>query len=132
MPFALFFDREQRVLLVRFGSLINRDTLTLMRASAARFVERMGPCRAIVDFSTVDVVDVSSDFIRDLARGGSVIGGAQRVMVAPKPEIFGLSRMYELQQTDRDDEIFVVHTLEEAYKVLEMRPPRFTPVDLDG
>ncbi len=61
-----------------------------------------------------------------------MIGGAQRVMVAPKPEIFGLSRMYELQQADRDDEIFVVHTLEEAYKVLGMRAPSFTPVDLDG
>ncbi len=69
MPFELFFDREQRVLLVRFGSLFDRDTLTSMRNTAARFVERGGPCRAIVDFSAVDVVDVSSDFIRNLARG---------------------------------------------------------------
>jgi hypothetical protein len=132
MPFKLFYDREQVVQLVRFGSVINRDTLTAMRVAAKRFVERSGPCRAIVDFSGVETVDVSSNFITDLARGGSVIGGERRVMVAPKPEIFGLSRMYELQQSDRDDEIVVVQTLEEAEKALGLHSPNFEPVDPKG
>ncbi|HEY7610281.1 MAG TPA: hypothetical protein VIF14_13690 [Alphaproteobacteria bacterium] len=129
MTNALLVDRKQRILVARLGSVLTEAALTAMRAAVRRFVAKEGPCPAILDLSAVDRAEVSSRFIADLAESGPTIPGETRVLVAPKPEIFGLSRMYELQQNRTAGPTLVVHTLAEAYEALGVRDLDLEPVE---
>jgi hypothetical protein len=75
--------------------------------------------------------DVPGHFIADLARSGPVVVGEMRVLVAPRPEIFGLSRMYELHQISTADNTRVVHTIEDAYDALGVRALDLAAVELE-
>jgi hypothetical protein len=129
MPYSLFFDPGQRVLLVRFGKLLSAETLAAMRAAVRRFVAAQGECRAIVDFSAVEEATLPGRVVADAARSGPIIVSEMRVLVAPKPEIFGLSRMYELHQISTADNTLVVAALEEAYAALGIRALDLAPVE---
>lgn len=118
MPFRLLFDRARRVIVARFGHTMDGPSLHSMRAAVKAFVTREGDCPAIVDFTAVTEANVPGSFIADLARAGPVIVGEKRILVAPRPEIFGMSRMYELNQPETSDRTLVVRTLAEAYALL--------------
>jgi hypothetical protein len=59
------------------------------------------------------------------------MSGMRRVLVAPQAEMFGLSRVYGLQQDSvSSDEPTVVHTLDEAFGLFELSPPHFVRLEL--
>jgi ABC-type transporter Mla MlaB component len=129
MAYALLFDRKQRVLVTRLTGAMTEESLTAMRAAARRFVTKEGACRAIVDLSGVERADVSGRFIAAIAESGPIIVREMRVIVAPAPEVFGLSRMYELHQFSTADNTLVVHTLAEAHAALGVRTLELAPVE---
>src|SRR5689334_10273916 len=116
MAVELLFDATHRILLIRFGARLTREALADMQAAAQRFVARTGGCHGIIDFSSVAQVDVSSDYLAELARQKPVLTGHRRVIVASKEIVFGLSRMFGAQQDAATGEApVVVQTLAEAY-----------------
>jgi len=50
------------------------------------------------------------------------------VFVAPTPDLFGMARLFELQGADARPNLHVVRTSEEAYRILNVSDPQFTPV----
>lgn len=128
MSFSLLVDRAQHVLVVRFGRTMTAEALTAMRTAARRFAETEKGYRAIVDFSAVEAANVPGHFIADLARSGPIIKDEMRILVAPKPEIFGLSRMYELRQFSTTENTLVVRTLAEAYEALGVNSLDLAPI----
>jgi hypothetical protein len=118
MSYRLLFDRARRVIVVRFGPSLTEPTLTAMRTAVRDFIAREPGCRAIVDFTAVEEAKIPGHFVAELARSGPIVKGEMRVLVAPKPEIFGLSRMYELHQHTTADHTRVVRTLAEARALL--------------
>ncbi len=131
MPFRLLFDRARRVIVIRFGAAMDEPSIKRMRAAVKAFVEREGDCPAIVDFTAVTEANVAGRFVAELARAGPVIIGEKRVLVAPRPEIFGLSRMYELNQPETGDRTLVVRTLAEAYAVVGVATLDLEKIDSD-
>jgi ABC-type transporter Mla MlaB component len=129
MAYALLFDRKQKVLVARRTGALTEESLSAMRAAARRFVTREGACRAIVDLSAVGRADVSGRFIAAIAESGPIIAREMRMIVAPSPEVFGLSRMYELHQFSAADNTLVVHTLAEAHAALGLRTLELEPVE---
>jgi hypothetical protein len=93
MSFALFFDRNHKVLLVRFGPALTRQALEAMVKAARAFAAVHGNCDGIVDFRAVEKVDIDVAYLR--AYGGSprVMAGAKRVLMAPDDEMFGVARL---------------------------------------
>jgi hypothetical protein len=57
MPFEMLFDRDHKVLLVRFGRALTRQALESMVQAARAFVGVRGNCDGIVDFSAVEKID---------------------------------------------------------------------------
>jgi hypothetical protein len=55
-----------------------------------------GNCTGIVDLSAVEEVDVDIAYLRAFGGSPRVMAGAQRVIVAPKDEVFGVVRLYGL------------------------------------
>ena len=72
MPFEMLFDRDHKVLLVRFGRALTRQALEAM-VQAARDSRRHGNCDGIVDFSAVEKIDIDVAYLR-------AYGGSPRVM----------------------------------------------------
>ena len=50
------------------------------------------------------------------------------MFVAPTPDAFMMAWMFELRGAETRPNLHVVHTLEEAYKVLDVREPQFEPI----
>ena len=50
----------------------------------------------------------------------------KQVVVGTEPHIFGLARVFEMCADAIGAEFQVVQTLEEAYKIVEVRPEDFT------
>jgi hypothetical protein len=130
MEFSLLYDRGNGVLLVRFGRVLTRTGHEALVAAAQRFVDKFGDRPAIADFSAVEDVGVDMQFWRELGRRPRVIQGAQRVLVAPQDQVFGLIRMYGILQADSGDEPLIVRTLPEAYALLGVGQPDFRPIDI--
>jgi hypothetical protein len=118
MPYRLLFDRARRVIVVRFGASITEQALTGMRTAVRDFIAHEGRCRAIVDFTAVEEAKVPGHFVAQLAESGPIVKDEVRILVAPRPEVFGLSRMYELHQPTTADHTLVFRTLAEAYAAL--------------
>jgi hypothetical protein len=94
--------------------------------NAARF----DPLSGITDFSEVTEVAFSPQTMRDLARTEPMMPDPSRpvIFVAPTPELFGMARMFELEGAEARPKLRVVHTAEEAYQILNVRDPQFSPV----
>ena len=93
----------------------------------ARITSRGGPYAAIFDLSGVRRSTIPADAIRSFAlRAPAVPEGRTRVEVAKEPSVYGLARMFQLYRDSMGGQFQVVHTLEEAYGVVGVRPEDFT------
>jgi hypothetical protein len=52
--------------------------------------------------------------------------GRKQVVVGTEPVIFGLARVFEMCDQSIGSEFQVVHSLEEAYDIVGVRPEGFT------
>jgi hypothetical protein len=133
MPFALLFDRKHKVVLVRFGRAFTRQALEAMVQATRGFAAIHGNCSGIVDLSAVEKVDVDIAYLRAFGGSPRVMAGAQRVIVAPKDEVFGVVRLYGLHQSgSQGEEPMVVRDLQAAYDLLALKDPDFQPFEITG
>ena len=54
--------------------------------------------------------------------------GMSRIAVAPRLDIYGMSRMFQVLREGRGAYLEVVHTLKEAFDLLGLQSPHFSPV----
>jgi len=86
-----------------------------------------GPYAAIYDLTMVKHTPIPTDTVRTYARRNpSVPMGRPHVVVAEAPTIYGLARLFEICREHVYGLFETVHTLEEAYKICEVRPEDFT------
>lgn len=86
-----------------------------------------GPYAAIFDFSALKSIAIPTSTLRTLARRESSIpGGRPHVVVGKVPAVFGLARQFQMYRESVGRELEVVHSLEEAYKIVGARPEDFT------
>jgi hypothetical protein len=130
MTCTLRFDRKHQVLLIEYGKIANQASALSTYAAVERFVAAEGPCSVLADLSTIEKLEVPGEFVRSMAWMPLVIpSGKQRVIVAPRAEVYGLSRMFQLYRDATSNDVQVVHTLEEAYTLLGLESPDFETVD---
>src|SRR4030081_778406 len=119
MAIAYLFDSKHKVLLVRFEGALTHEAIESLWPAARAFAAIHGNCSGIVDLSAVGKIEVDVADLRAIGRRPRVMTGAHRVLVAPGDELFGMLRMYGLQQSSTiDDEPMVVRSLQEAYDEL--------------
>ena len=128
MHFEVDLDPTHQVLRVTVTAVVATHELA---EDCYRCVKRIassgGPYAGIWDLSGVTGMTVSADDIRSLALSPPAVPGDRtRVIVAKEPVIFGMSRMLELYRDSVRGELQVVHSLEEAYKIIGVRPEGFT------
>ena len=124
MPHHLEFDAARKILVaVLEGEVGNQELLKIydeLKGIAGKLVASAG----VIDLSEVTTFAVDSSTIRWLAgEPPSFPEALPRFIVAPKSEIFGMSRMYEL--IAERPALQVVRTREAALAALGVPEPRF-------
>jgi hypothetical protein len=130
VPYQIDFDAANRILRARFEGHVTDEDLRDMYRFCQENVARFDPVSGITDFSGVKVVAFSAQTVRDLARTRPVMPDPSRLvlLVAPTPDLYGMARMFELQGGETRPNLHVVHTAEEAYRILNVQEPQFTPI----
>lgn len=126
---VLLFDRQHRVLLARFSGALTVNDLAQSDVGAKAVLAREGPVRSILDFTEVDAIDVPSAEIAFRGSRPALMGDQTRVYVVPRPELFGLARMYSTYHGHSGGtEPLLVATFADALRALAIEDPDFEPV----
>jgi hypothetical protein len=127
MAYTLLWNENPRVLHLRFTGALTEAAFYEARDVVERFWAERGHCPVIVDFSSISEFDLSIPVLQKIARG-PVISDGSRIMVAPRPLVFGSARMVQLirESTGADDpELRIVREVEDAYTILGVSTPEF-------
>jgi hypothetical protein len=132
MPYRIVYDRTNRILRAQFEGRVTDDELMDVYRLGQKLVTRIDPQAGITDFSDVTAVAFTPETIYELAAAKPIMPDPSRpvVFVAPSPHVYGMARMFEILGEGTRPNLHVVRTLEEAYKVLDVREPQFEPVPL--
>jgi hypothetical protein len=130
VPYQIDFDTTNRILRARFIGVVTDDDLKKVYRLCEEQATRVDPLSGITDFTDVTAVAFSPQTMRDLARTKPIMPDPSRpvIFVAPTPDLFGMARMFELQGAESRPNLQVVHTPEEAYRILNVRDPQFAPI----
>ena len=88
-----------------------------------------GPYAAIYDLTIVKGTTIPTEVVRGLARRKQAIPtktGRPIVVVGTFPHIYGSARLFQMCGESAGSTFDVVHTMEEAYAIVEVRPEDFT------
>lgn len=119
--FTLQFDSEHHVLLISMGEVVTQASSSAAADAVRSFVAVQDVDAGIADLSAVEKIEVSADFVRFLASKPPAIPSKKvSILVAPRDEIYGMSRMFQILREGVEDSLQVVHTLQEAYELLEL------------
>jgi len=128
MGFVLDFDARNNILRVTVEGRVTDAILLDFYATTAKYVASH-PCRGILDFSEVTEFEASSDTIRKLAATPPAFPPAyMRVFVSSEAFIYGMGRMFQMLSEKARPNFQVVHTMDEAYRLLRVESPEFSPV----
>jgi hypothetical protein len=129
MSFVIEFDAKNNILRGTLKGRVTDAMLLDCYSAAVRFATSHRPCRGIWDFSDVSDFEVSNAAIKQAAvRRPIIASGYMRVIVAPQAFLFGMMRMLQLLSEEARLELFLVRTMDEAYRWLLVDAPDFTPV----
>jgi hypothetical protein len=125
--FVFLLDRQQGVLLTRFSGIVSNVDLINHRRRLKDIFARERLRSRIVDFSEVASFEASTETIIQLAAKEDEI---ERVFIVPRPEIFGLARLYATHNSLSEvRQPQLTRTFEEAVAWLDLARCDFQPFD---
>lgn len=130
--FQLLFEPRHNVLMTRlYGTYVEPD-ITLRDKAVGRFVARHGLARGIMDYTSVEAVDVAIEVVVRRSAGRALLPGQARVIVAPREPVWAMNRIFAAHSLyRRGDEPLLVRSLDEAYRALAIDQPAFEPLPPD-
>lgn len=131
MPFRVDFDRKNRIIRSRFFGRVTEEDLEHFIRTGHVHVSRSQPAAAILDMSEATSFEVSAGTVGALARVPPIIPDltVHRIIIAPSAEIYGISRMFEIQAEPLHPNLHVVRTEREAWAILAVQAPWFESLD---
>ncbi|HXX46236.1 MAG TPA: hypothetical protein VEJ38_16020 [Candidatus Acidoferrales bacterium] len=133
MPYDVAIDRKNRILRARFHGHVTEDDLAHFVRNGHKHVPTPGPVAAIVDMSGASSFDVSAATIGLFAKVPPIIPDPNmvRLIIAPSGEVYGMSRMFELQAEHIHPNLHVVQSEREAWAILAVQTPQFEPLEFE-
>jgi hypothetical protein len=130
VPYHFEFDATNQILRCRFEGCVTEKTLREFFSLVGEYIAQTDPRAAVTDLSAVTSFEISPQTIRELAKAAPALRNPSRprCVVAPSPEIFGMVRMFEIEAEVTRPNLHVVHTLDEAWAILDVRAPQFEPL----
>ncbi len=132
MAFRFEFDPVNRILLARFEGQLTNESAAEYHDALGKNWRATNPHAGIWDLSGVSDFAVASDFLRNLGRRKPVTPGLTnhpRVIVVPETVGYGLMRMFQIAGESARPLLHVVHTVDEALRILGAQSPRFEALE---
>jgi hypothetical protein len=125
---SLAFDRANRVLLVTISGIFASAEMEELDRIVIDFLAREGPARGIYDYTDVEAFAVPHSRLVQRAQHPSALRD-ERVIVASRVWGGEGARIFGRHQREAGEkEATIVYSLEEAYDLLDLKQPRFEPV----
>lgn len=132
MSHILEFDSEERILRVTVQDELTDAGATDLYKTVQRFLSSNEVRGGILDLSPLKSLEMGLTTVRSIAKSPPLFAGPQvRVIVASGDLIFGMSRLFQISRSEIHSELYVVHTLDEAYKIHGLKSPHFKLVDTE-
>ena len=127
MEFILNFDHGHKLLLITMGQVVTEASALAATAAVRTFAAAEDLCFGIADLSAVERIEVSTNFVKYLAaRPPAMPAGKTVILVAPRDETYGMSRMFQILRDGLGGQLHVVHNMVEAYELLGIKPLNLT------
>ena len=131
MGFRFEFDSVNKILLVRVEGPLTDQSLADCYAAIREYSVATDARMGIFELSGVTRYDVSSEFIRQLARREPAMPDATqrlRIIVIEDTAGYGLARMFQILGEQARPKLQVVRSLDAALAVLGIQSPHFEPL----
>ncbi len=129
MSFKLTYERRHHILLVSFEGVVTDEILLEGYQHVRRWFGVNGRCGNISDFTAVTDFKVTGRSIRYLASNTPLVpGGLLRIIVAPRDDVYGMARMFEMQGSDMGNRVDIVRNLSDAYALAGLVNPDFEAI----
>lgn len=129
MSHLLEFDSQAKIIRVTVQGELTDDGASDLYWSVHNFLASNEVRGGILDLSPVTSLVVALNTVRRLAKNPPLFEAQHvRVIVAPSDLVFGMARLFQISRSEIHSELYVVHTLEEAYEIHGLKSPRFEAV----
>jgi hypothetical protein len=132
MAIRFEFDSLNKILLGRFDGRLTEESAAQFYEAIRKYSTSTAASAGIWDFSSVTKFNLSSEFIRELAKREPAMANATKrpgFIVVPDTFGFGLMRMFQIMGERTRPALQVVYTLDEAFATLGVQSPHFEPLE---
>jgi len=127
MEFRFEFAEADNILRLTLSGEMNDEAMLELWTKGVPLAASHSSSRLIVDTTGVTRFGVSTRAITTVAKKHSA-DLPMRVFVAPSDVIYGMSRMFQTLTENTRKNVHIVRTMQEAYKVLGVKSPKFAPI----
>ena len=130
MSYGFDFDPANGILRLRYIGQISDELIKEAYKATPAAVLKTNPRGMIIDLTEVTAFDVSTQTIHELAAYQPTVKdpSVPRIIVAPTPYLFGMSRMFQILGEHKRPMLRVVRSPDEAYAQLDVMKPKFKPL----
>ena len=130
MTYRFDHDAAHGILRLSYIGRISDESIKEAYKATPAVVLKTNPRGMIIDLSEVTTFDVSTQTIHELADYQPTVKdpSVPRIIVAPTPYLFGMSRMFQILGEHKRPMLQVMGSADEAYANLEVNKPEFEPL----
>ena len=130
MPHWFEYDRSHGILRCRVEGEVDDAEVRRFHRVARALGEQLRPRAGILDLTAVTAFEVSAEAVQQLAAAPPAFGDSKlaRLVVAPQPNIYGLTRMFQQLRGETRPNIVLLRQAAEAYALLGVPAPQFETI----
>jgi hypothetical protein len=129
MPYLVEFDSHAQIIRATVQGELSDSGAEQLYETVRTFLSTNEVRGGILDLSPVTSLAVTLSAVRRIAKSPPLFKTPQvRVIVAEGDLIFGMARLFQISRSEIHSELYVVHTLQEAYKIHGLESPEFVAV----
>jgi hypothetical protein len=126
MHYMVDLDPTRRILRVTVGKVLTDELCREIHQTVKQLASRGGPYAGIFDLSNVEDYRVSPEIAAELVTDPAIPGERLCVLVAKQPVPHERVRMIELTRNWMGRQVELVESMDEAYRMLGVRPEDFS------
>lgn len=130
MSYRFDLDPANGILRLSYIGQISDELIKKAYKATPAAVLKTNPRGMIIDLTEVTAFDVSTQTIHELADYQPTVKdpSVPRIIVAPTPYLFGMSRMFQILGEHKRPRLQVVRSPDEAYAQLDVVKAKFKPL----
>jgi hypothetical protein len=120
MPCILQIDSGKRIIHSIYSGVVSFADAQCQRSAIAAWGDDIKADSLVIDFTNVQRLEITADQVYALAKTYTPLRrDAKHIFVAPRPDQYGIARMYQIIGQDYHPNTFVVRSREEANTLLQ-------------